>query len=90
MKKIRLLALIPLLLLTGCNDTKTSCSGGKCTSDLHVHLQIGDVINHLDIKDYHANACSVVTLDLLDGTSITTGPNDIVIYRTDKCPLCNF
>lgn len=92
MKKLKALLLaLPLLCLTACGG---SGNGIGLTDDVettysHVHISLGDKVVHKDVMKYRFQDDNRVLLKLDETTWAQISLNNIILYSSDRCPLCN-
>lgn len=83
--KIRLLLLLPLMLLAGCNHNMI---GTYNFDHIHVQVNAGEPIYHFEVRSWTDSEDSGIEVKLKDGTNMFVN-GGYVLYKSDKCPLCN-
>lgn len=93
MKKFKAFLLaLPLLCLTACGGSGNhlGLSDEEENTYPHVHISLGDKVVHKDVMKYRIHDdenCVILQLD--ETTWVQIALNNIILYSSDRCPLCN-
>lgn len=90
MKKLKLLFLLPLTLLTGCSNS-SNLANDKINEWNHIHIQMGEKIIHDDVVEWFYNSADAVVVDvnLKKNGWVKVSFNNCLLYNAEHCPLCN-
>lgn len=90
MKKLKLLCLLPLVLLSGCYSNG-NLSEKKVNEWKHAHIQLGEKVIHDDVVTWFYNSADALAFDLNLSKYgwVKVSFNNCLLYNTDYCPLCN-